>query len=498
MRSLQSMREVRPDDGEIGIIWRLAGRADSQAPVDNMQRRLRLAGNARLGQNDAGIDGHLGNVGLSWDESMDRRAFLRSSSFVAASAAAGGAMAEEPHMRRWTEQRWLLDNIIQANGMDWDQGRSSGLVAAIGPESQADIAGIRARIKKFADFAPAFEAVARRRESVAIQAERDGFAVSARDNYYAAAQYWGSAQWSIHENSQQNYFYNSKKRDLFAKYAALADHHIEATWIPFQGKALPGWLHLPPDYTGGKIPAILAIPGMDGYKEKTIGLHGDRWLDRGFAVLAIEGPGQYECPLLGIYVTMQGWAEAGKACYGWMAARPEIDPARIGIAGVSFGSFAGTIVAGAEPRFKACALQGMHHEPGGFVHDEEASPTFKRRFMYMCGFVDEAAYDEFAKTLVLDEYFSEIKMPYLCLAGESDELSPLKYTEELFKLMKGPKRLVVYQDGRHAISGVPAANLGPNPGPLLADWMLEQIAGKPFPSERWFVEASGRVVKTPL
>lgn len=430
---------------------------------------------------------------------MNRRDFLRTSGLAAGTVAAGTAVAEEPHMKRWTEQRWILDNIIQANGMDWDQGRTSGLISSIGPEAQGDVATLRARIKKFADFPGAFESVARKREALAIEAEREGFQTTARDNYYAAAQYWASAQWTIHENSAQNYFYNSKKRDLFTKYASLADHRIEAAWIPFQGKALPGWFHLPPDYKGGRIPTILAIPGMDGWKERSVGLHGDRWLDRGFAVLAIEGPGQYECPLLGIYVTMEGWEQTGKACYEWLAARPEVDPARIGIMGTSFGSFTGTIVAGVEPRFRAIAVQNIHHEPGGFTHDEEATPTFKRRFMYMSGFIEEAPYDEFCKTLVLDRYFAAIKMPYLCLAGEADELSPLKYTVEYFKnTMKGPRRLVVYQDGRHAIAGVPAAANGPNTGTLSADWMLTQMAGRTFPSERWYVEASGRVVKTPL
>ena len=30
----------------------------------------------------------------------------------------------EPHVRRYEEQRWLIDNIIRANGIDWDQPRS--------------------------------------------------------------------------------------------------------------------------------------------------------------------------------------------------------------------------------------------------------------------------------------------------------------------------------------------------------------------------------------
>ena len=45
---------------------------------------------------------------------------------------------------------------------------------------------------------------------------------------------------------------------------------------------------------------------------------------------------------------------------------------------------------------------------------------------------------------------------------------------------------------------VPAANLGPTPTILMADWMRATLDGKPFPSEKWFVESTGRIVKTPL
>ena len=34
-----------------------------------------------------------------------------------------------PAMKRFDEQRWILDNIIRANGIDWDQPRLPGLAA---------------------------------------------------------------------------------------------------------------------------------------------------------------------------------------------------------------------------------------------------------------------------------------------------------------------------------------------------------------------------------
>ncbi len=72
-----------------------------------------------------------------------------------------------PQVRRFDEQRWLIDNIIRANGIDWDQPRSLYIHAPCGIEANADFAGIRERVKKMADIGPAFAAVARRREAKA-------------------------------------------------------------------------------------------------------------------------------------------------------------------------------------------------------------------------------------------------------------------------------------------------------------------------------------------
>src|SRR5437899_8698683 len=106
----------------------------------------------------------------------------------------------EPSVRRWTEQRWLVDNVIRANGIDWDQPRSFYLNAACGIEASADFAAIRERVKKYADIEPAFANTARRREAKARAAEEEGSRITARDNYFMAAIHWGSAQWSRHEN----------------------------------------------------------------------------------------------------------------------------------------------------------------------------------------------------------------------------------------------------------------------------------------------------------
>ncbi len=137
-------------------------------------------------------------------------------------------------------------------------------------------------------------------------------------------------------------------------------------------------------------------------------------------------------------------------------------------------------------------------EPGCHTIFEEACPTFKQRFMYMARISDEARFDAFCQTLSWKGHAEKIRMPYLCIGGESDELAPISHTETMFHAMKGPRQLVIYQDSRHAIGGVPSATLGPFVPTLAADWMAARMADKPMTSERWYVDSTGKVTKTPL
>src|SRR2546428_2025252 len=235
---------------------------------------------------------------------------------------------------------------------------------------------------------------------------------------------------------------------------------------------------------------------MDGYKERSVALNGDRYLSRGIAVLVVEGPGQYESAVHGIRVSVASWQAAGPAMFTWLAARPEIDAQKIGIVGQSFGSLFATLAAAAEPRFMAIAVGATCLEPGCGTIFEEASPTFKKRFMYMAGITDEAEFDKFRLSLSWEGSIEKIRVPYLCVAGEFDELSPLEHTERMFQVLKSPKQLVIYADSRHSVGGVPSVSLGPAPALLQAEWMANRFSGKPLTSERWFVDATGRINKT--
>jgi len=65
------------------------------------------------------------------------------------------------------------------------------------------------------------------------------------------------------------------------------------------------------------------LPGMDTFKEKLVWAYGDKMLERGFAALAIDGPGQSEPLMHGLKVTADNFADAGRACIAWIDTRKE-------------------------------------------------------------------------------------------------------------------------------------------------------------------------------
>ncbi len=402
----------------------------------------------------------------------------------------------ERRTKRWQEQRWILDNIIQSVGVEWDQARIGYTLGPCGPEAAYDFNIVRQRVKKFADIAPQFAAAARRREQVAQEYEREGRVVAARESYFIAALLWASAQWPLFENTKENSFFNERKVECYQKFIAFAPHKIERVEIPFGKSSLPAYLHLPLAWNGEKVPCILSIDGMDGSKEIMHSMYGDKILSRGLASLAIDGPGQGECCVRNIHVTADNFKEVGRVALDWLRKRPEIDGDQLGVYGVSFGSYFATQVASVDAGLRGCAVAFVCHEPGGHTIFNMASPTFKLRFMYMAGYEDEAEFDRFAEGLRLNG--AEVKSPYLVLAGEDDELSPIEYTYRLFDEIPMPKQLVVYQGERHGFGSGSAAALGPQWMNMIADWFVDRFAGKPMQSERVLVDATGHQHATPV
>ena len=397
---------------------------------------------------------------------------------------------ENERCKRMSEQRWLLDKVIESVGIDFCWPMSYIAMGMPGPNVAGDVMSVRIRAKKYADISREFTRIGAKREGIAKKAEGEGHPVSARDNYFAAATFYGMAQWAFHDDDiPENIQLNDKKVECYQKFIEHAPHPIERIEIPFEGKSLPGYLHLPLVHFG-KVPCILSIDGMDNFKEAMHPLYGDKLLERGMAVFSLDGPGQGECNTRKIRCTKDNFPRASQAALEYLTKRPEIDANKIGISGTSMGSFWVTQSVAFEPRFKAAAVMLSCHEPGMNTIFNKASPTFKARYMWMAGYQDEGEFDKFAKTLTLQSVGAKIKCPFLIVAGGDDELSPIENSYNLYNEIQAPKKIVVYEGELHELE---RSQLEAQV--LVADWLRDRLDGKPMQSESIVIDGMGREIK---
>ncbi len=403
-------------------------------------------------------------------------------------------------IRRWQEQRWILDAVIRTVGIEWDQARIASKSKPGGDVAESDFRGVQRRVKKFDDIHREFAAAARKRQAKAKAYEEQGRLVTAGESYIAAALAWASACWPLFEACETLHAYEKQMNECYASFIRLAPHPIEKVEVPFQGRSLSAYLHLPrKPAPGEKFPCIISIGGMDGSKENMVSIYGDRFLSRGLAVLAVDGPGQAESASRGIFFTESNFGEAGLAIHDWLGKHSAIDMSRLAIRSSSFGSYFGSVAAAAlGDKIKGYAVAGVCQEPGCHTIFNLASPTFKARFMFMSGYDDEVAFDEFCKKIDLRPYAPKITCPYMAIAGENDQLSPLEFTEDLFTRIAAPKRLVIYEGANHGVGDAPSVDNGEDKNTLLVDWLVDRINGKPFTSERVWVDSSGRATATPF
>jgi 2,6-dihydroxypseudooxynicotine hydrolase len=127
----------------------------------------------------------------------------------------------------------------------------------------------------------------------------------------------------------------------------------ERVAIPYEGKQLYGNLRKPAG--DARAPIVVMCMGLDSAKEE-MNDYEERFLVRGLATLAFDGPGQGEAEY--DFAICPEYEKPVKAVFDWLETRRDIDPKRAGIWGVSLGGYYAPRAAAFERRVKACVASG--------------------------------------------------------------------------------------------------------------------------------------------
>jgi dipeptidyl aminopeptidase/acylaminoacyl peptidase len=233
--------------------------------------------------------------------------------------------------------------------------------------------------------------------------------------------------------------------------------------IRFEGATLAGILRRP--QTRGPLPVVVLIPGLDSAKEEFRPTEA-LFLERGMATFSVDGPGQgeaeYDLPIRG------DWEVPGATIVDYLARIDGLDPARIGLWGVSLGGYYAPRVAAGVPKVTACiALAG----PYNFGEIWEGLPPLTREtFRVRSGTASEAEARKVALTLSLEGTTGSITCPLLVVIGRQDRIIPWQQARRVVDEVGDNAELMLLEDGNHGCANVPYKHR-----PRSADWMAEQL-----------------------
>ncbi len=146
---------------------------------------------------------------------------------------------------------------------------------------------------------------------------------------------------------------NARQTDTFRRAAALMDTPVETIEIPFEGASLPGYFFRVDDDPRPRATVILT-GGYDGTVEELYFYNGAAALARGYNVLAFDGPGQGGALLRRGLVLRPDWENVVGPVVDYALGRPDVDPERIALIGLSLGAHLAPRAASGEHRLAAC------------------------------------------------------------------------------------------------------------------------------------------------
>jgi pimeloyl-ACP methyl ester carboxylesterase len=186
---------------------------------------------------------------------------------------------------------------------------------------------------------PSFAALADRLRAAGEDAARRGQRVSARDHLMRASMYYRSAEYFADPFGRAAQQWGCASREAFVKAAAHMAERVEAVEIPFEGKALPGYFMTPA--TGApRGRTVLILTGFDGTAEELFVQTARAGLERGFNVLAAQGPGQVGS--LRVHPELAFRPDYEKpigAMIDYALARREVAAENFALYGISFGGY---------------------------------------------------------------------------------------------------------------------------------------------------------------
>ncbi len=384
----------------------------------------------------------------------------------------------------WIEH--LTGNMVWSNAILVTKGMAPYGAVALGEIDQV-CEKLRARQTEPQAWWEEWSAMGKRLHARANDLEAAGHRMSAGNYYLRAGMYYFTAERFIHPGPDKREMgriaIDCQTKGILRRYP-----NVERVEVPFEGKSLPAFFMKAQNTTAARAPTIVVFDGMDNCKEMSVLFAGLEFAARGWNTLAIDGPGQGEALRLRELYARHDYEVAGTAAYDYVAARSDVDAARVFVMGYSFGGYYAARVAAFEKRYRGgIAMSALHWDLHGWQRDikrrqdadPKGTPQSAFHFRWIMGCIDdpdgaEAALEK-AKKFSLADVAGKITCPFIIVHASEDTVVPVANAPKLFEAIASTDKhlkILTAEEGGHYHAQADNRQVGID---IIADWISDRL-----------------------
>jgi dienelactone hydrolase len=321
----------------------------------------------------------------------------------------------EPYgWHHWPEHPWLAYQFRRGLGETQEGG---GAVSEVFQAASRMIPG------DLESWHKEWKHIADRNWTRGSEAETSGHIRTAMNCFLRAADYYRQAEFFLKPDDPRRLPTFEKMEACSHRFLKSLNPPGEIVDIPYEnGVPICGYFVRSP-YPVAKQPVLICMGGLDSIKDEMWFMQAKGALQRGIAVLMIDGPGQGgTLRRHGVPNRVDTEVPIGK-CIDWLEARSDIDASRIAVCGSSLGGYYAARAGCYEHRLAACIAHGaiwaITDLWGEASEDHGLSEHIK--WVFGCNSMKESM--KKAKDFTLDGHLDHMQCPFLVMHGGHDVLT---------------------------------------------------------------------------
>jgi pimeloyl-ACP methyl ester carboxylesterase len=318
--------------------------------------------------------------------------------------------------------------------------------------------------------------LAERIQNRAEVAALSGHEASATSLYARASEYWRMVDFMLLPDDVRRL--DAYRYSVSCFRAATKASGVEPVEIPYLDTLLPGYfVSGRPQKAGRQQPAVVFLGGADSTAEELYFTAARPIVERGFALLIVDGPGQGGALRIGKLPSRPDYELPVAAAVDYLLQRPEVAPGRVVLCAMSLGGYYAARAAAFEHRIAGCVIWGACYDYSEVWQSRPDDHPLAPHVTHMMGAASIREARQIMAQFTLTGILGGVRCPTLVVHGEDDRSVPISHAHRTYAELLARKQLVVFPSGTAGAAHCQQDNLT-RANEIIWDWALDLVHGR--------------------